>query len=70
MVTIYCAECGLIFSTTDDFIRRRKGDHKSFKCPGGHNNYFAASTEADLLKKKVEQLEKKLAATKRKKAAA
>ncbi len=47
---IDCAECGMQFGMTDQFIGRRRDDGKTFYCPSGHSNYFG-----DTLAKKLKR---------------
>ena len=35
-----CAECGIAFALTSDFIARRREDGKGFYCPNGHSLVF------------------------------
>lgn len=42
-----CASCGVIFGIPDDLANRRRGDHKAFYCPNGHNLVFSGPTEEE-----------------------
>lgn len=37
---IACANCGVSFALTSDFIQRRRNDNKDFYCPSGHVNAY------------------------------
>ena len=49
-----CAECGVVFGITKDYEERRRKDGVSFHCPNGHANAWN-ETEADRLKRELEQ---------------
>ena len=57
-VSIECAACGISFAITKQFFDQRQEDHKSFKCPLGHINFYPHETELDTLKKKLAKSEK------------
>ena len=57
-VSIECAACGTPFAVTRQFFDQRQEDHKSFKCPLGHINFYPHETELDTLKKKLAASEK------------
>lgn len=42
-----CGECGVSFALTDDFIARRRADHRDFYCPNGHNRYWPQESELE-----------------------
>lgn len=56
---IQCANCGISFGLTKDYIRRRREDGEGFHCPSGHSNTYAGKTEVDRLKRELES-ERKL----------
>ena len=47
LVAIDCPACGLMFGITDDYERRRRDDHREFKCPAGHVQYFPQKSELE-----------------------
>jgi hypothetical protein len=54
LVSIECADCGMVFGVTPTFRQWRVGDHKVFYCPNGHGNIYYAKTEAEKLKQELE----------------
>lgn len=52
---IQCATCGIAFGLTADYIRRRRDDHKGFRCPEGHSNSYHGETEAQRLRRELER---------------
>ena len=57
MAVITCADCGIIFAITKDRQGRLSECHNSFYCPSGHGQNYPESTEADILKKRIKELE-------------
>lgn len=49
---IPCAECGMPFGLSLDFIRRRREDGQSFWCPNKHSNYYG-ETEIKKLQRQL-----------------
>lgn len=56
-----CAVCGATFAVAPHFLASRRADKAGFYCPNGHQLSFNES-EADRLKKKLEQAARDLAA--------
>lgn len=48
---ITCSECGIGFGVPDHFEAKRREDHREFRCPNGHNQYFPAESEAERLRR-------------------
>jgi hypothetical protein len=46
-----CAECGIPFGLSGDFVRRKREDHASWYCPRGHPQSFKGESEAERLRK-------------------
>lgn len=42
-----CPSCGVIFGIAEDYVERRREDHKGFECPNGHSMSFSGPTEAE-----------------------
>lgn len=57
LTTLECANCGVPFGISKDYEQRRREDHREFKCPSGHVNYFPQETDAERLRKQVAQLQ-------------
>lgn len=51
MAHIHCAECGILFSVTEDFQERRRKDHRAFFCPSGHSNFYRGESEEEKYKR-------------------
>ena len=47
---VECANCCIAFAVPGRFIRDRRDDHGTFYCPRGHHNHFAAASEAEKLR--------------------
>jgi len=56
-----CCNCGIVFAMPLDFQRRRRDDHKLFYCPSGHGQHYTGATEAQRLKRQLEQRDADLA---------
>jgi len=61
-ITEECCNCGMPFAMTKDYQRRRLDDHESFYCPRGHGQHYSGKTEAQKLKKQLEQKQRMLEA--------
>jgi hypothetical protein len=57
-----CAACGVVYAVTRDYDARRRKDGQGWSCPNGHSNVYG-NTEADRLKRELEDTRKGLAAT-------
>lgn len=56
-----CREgCGVQFGVTTGFEDRHRQTHNVFYCPNGHSQYFPGETEAEKLKRELEQKERQL----------
>lgn len=51
--TLQCANCGLPFGITKEYMSCRRDDHGGFYCPNGHVNYYPQASEAEVLRKKL-----------------
>lgn len=49
-----CAECAVTFGLSDEFINRRREDHRSFYCPNGHSLSYRAANEAEQLRNQLQ----------------
>jgi RNase P subunit RPR2 len=56
MESYACANCGVLFSMTADFVRRRREDHSRFFCPAGHGQTFTGENEKERLQREVNAL--------------
>lgn len=45
-----CCTCGIAFGMTEDFMHRRRNDHKSFYCPSGHGQHYTGKSDATKLR--------------------
>lgn len=61
MVTEVCITCGIPFSIPQSFKEHLKRSHEVFYCPNGHNQYYPAKTDAEVLKEKLHERENELA---------
>lgn len=57
---IHCCNCGMAFAMTTEFQRRRLDDRKSFYCPAGHSQVYTGLSEAQRLKKELDQTTQRL----------
>jgi DNA-binding XRE family transcriptional regulator len=62
MSTIHCCTCGVVFGMSEDFIKRRREDHKTFYCPAGHGQNYTGLSEATKLRTELERKEQMLEA--------
>ena len=58
--TIECYSCGVIFGVPSELYDNRINDHKSFSCPNGHSQSFVGKTEAERLREKLVEEQRKL----------
>ncbi len=49
-----CCNCGVKFGLAHDYKEERLKDHRNFSCPNGHQQHYTGETEADRLKKELE----------------
>lgn len=54
-----CGECGIVFFVPDWWQKERRNDHKSWYCPNGHCRVFKAESEAEQLRKQLDQEKKR-----------
>lgn len=59
MNSLTCSECGIVFALPAFYMTKRREDHKAFHCPNGHQQHYPAETEAEKLKKELEQQKKR-----------
>lgn len=59
--TIECYSCGVIFGIPTELDDNLRNNHRVFYCPHGHNQAYVGKTEAEKLREKLEQEQKKLA---------
>ena len=57
MVCVECGECGIPFSMTENFYRKRKKDHESFYCPVGHPRYYPQKSNEEILRERLRRSE-------------
>lgn len=55
LVTETCHKCGVLFGMSTDFRQYRINDKKEFYCPAGHPQHYVGETEAEKLKKQLQQ---------------
>lgn len=44
---IECAACSIDFGIGDDFMARRREDHRNFYCPNGHSNIYPGPSKEE-----------------------
>ncbi len=54
MQTETCCNCGTHFAMDIQIYKQRVEDHKSFFCPNGHSQHYVGETQADKLRKQLE----------------
>lgn len=60
ILTCSRAECGITYGITKAFERFRRADHKSFYCPNGHSQYFPGESDAERLRRVLNEKELEL----------
>jgi hypothetical protein len=60
LTVVHCAKCSMPFGIPAQFERERREDHAFFHCPRGHNNYWPQETEAERLKRKLDERDRLL----------
>lgn len=57
-----CAHgCGVVWCMPADLVNRRRNDHKSFYCPNGHAQSYTAETEAEKLRRQLNNANQQIA---------
>ena len=64
LTTLNCASCSIVFGIPQDFEERRREDHRTFYCPSGHTNIYGGKSEAEKLRKQLEERERQIEAEK------
>ena len=59
-VTEECIECGILFAVTEEYNKRRRADHKSFKCPSGHSQYYPQKSDKEKLREQLTRTKNEL----------
>lgn len=61
MILTCCqAGCGLSFAVPEHWYRKRREDHSWWYCPNGHQQHFAAKSEAEKLREQLARTERDL----------
>lgn len=50
-----CSKCGITYCLPSNFSRARADDHKSWYCPNGHGQHIPALSDAEKLRKQLEE---------------
>ena len=53
--TVECCRCGVVFAMPKTLDKQLRDNHATFYCPVGHANYYPGETEAERLRKLLEQ---------------
>lgn len=53
-----CGECGIVFGLERTYRERLVSEHGDFYCPNGHGRRFTGETEADRLKRQLQQTQR------------
>jgi len=53
MVSVPCADCGIVFALPKNYDQKLRESHKGFYCPNGHTLTYPYETEAERLKTKL-----------------
>ena len=57
MVKEECCNCGIMFAITENFKIQKKENHASFYCPNGHEQYYPAKNETEILKERLKTVQ-------------
>ena len=60
MITMRCANCGVMFGVPKEFDQKRRDDGNKFYCPNGHCNVYR-KTEADKLREQLLKTQRRVA---------
>ena len=63
MKTIVCGGCGIPFAIPENYFNKLVNTNGSFHCPNGCSRQFTGDTEADKLKRQLQQKSNELAQT-------
>lgn len=55
-----CGTCGVVYGLSSKFRSERRNDHQTFYCPNGHTQWYPGETEAEKLKKQLDNAQKRL----------
>ena len=48
-----CVKCSTVWAMLDEFIDKKRKDHKTFYCPKGHPQYYPWKSDEEKLKDQV-----------------
>jgi len=60
LAEMVCGECGILFAMPRFYLQARRGDHKNWHCPNGHERYYPDQSEEEKLKTENEKLRTRL----------
>ena len=46
---IACTRCGLVFAVVQEYLDKKREDHKNFYCPKGHSLHFPGMSKEEKL---------------------
>lgn len=55
MAQVNCASCGMVFWAPAAWVKARREDHLTFKCPNNHDLWFGGKTEAEKLRDELDR---------------
>lgn len=62
LTEITCCHCTIVFAVPEEWEKNRRETHSGFHCPNGHPLVFNGPSEAEKLRKELEQRERDLSA--------
>lgn len=59
LVAVECYRCGIIFGLEYEYNSNRLDDKKDWYCPNGHAQHYTGKTEADKLRERLAEQERR-----------
>ena len=60
MISRECS-CGVVYAISEAFEKARRRDHKTFYCPNGCSRHFPQQTDEEVLRRQLEQAQRRAA---------
>lgn len=60
VITCATEKCGVQFAISKSYQERRRNDHKNFRCPNGHTNYYPQESKEEKLARQLKERDAEL----------
>ncbi len=52
-----CIDCSMVFAITEEFLRKRRRDHKNLYCPAGHPQHYPGESDLEKARRSAREWE-------------